>query len=295
MRIFVTGSKGQLGRDSLDVFASLAEVAGLDLPDLDIADAGAVERTLSAFKPDAVINAAAYTQVDRAETDREAARRANADGPRVLAEYVERHGGLLVHVSTDYVFDGRRPPPRPYVETDPTGPASVYGRTKLEGEEAVRRATERHLILRTAWLYGASSRGFLRAILGRAVSNPGAPLRVVNDQFGSPTWSWRLARQIRKALEGGARGLYHAAGEGACTWFDFAAEFLRLLNVPARVEPCPATEYPRPAPRPRNSVLENARLKAEGLQVMRPWAEDLAEFARLHGERWLREAREAKA
>lgn len=294
MRIFVTGSRGQLGRDCLDLFGRDAEAGGLDLPELDIADAGAVERKLSAFQPDVVINAAAYTQVDRAETEPDAARRANAEGPRVLAEYVERHGGVLVHVSTDYVFDGQRPPPRPYVETDPTGPASVYGRTKLAGEEAVRRATTRHVILRTAWLYGASGRGFLRAILGRALANPGAPLRVVSDQYGSPTWSGRLALQIRKALEGGARGLYHAAGAGACTWFDFAAEFLRLLNVPARVEPCPATEYPRPAPRPRNSVLENARLKTEGLLVMRPWAEDLAEFARLYGERWLREAREAK-
>lgn len=293
MRIFVTGSKGQLGRDSLDVFAD-CEAAGLDLPDLDIADPGAVERALSAFRPDAVINAAAYTQVDRAETDREAARRANAVGPRVLAEYVERHGGVLVHLSTDYVFDGRRPPPQPYLETDPTGPASVYGTTKLEGEEAVRRATARHIILRTAWLYGARGHNFLRTILRRALAKPDVPLRVVADQYGSPTWSRRLAEQIRKALEGGARGLYHASAEGACTWYELAVEFLRRMDVGIRVEPCATAEYPTPARRPANSILENARLKAEGLHVMRPWAEDLAEFVRLHGAAWRREIEGAK-
>lgn len=293
MRIFITGSKGQLGRDSLEVFGD-AEVAGLDLPDLDIADADAVRRVLSAFGPDAVINAAAYTQVDRAETDRDAARRANADGPRVLAEYVGRHGGVLVHVSTDYVFDGRRPPPQPYVETDPAGPASVYGATKLEGEEAVRRATDRHIILRTAWLYGARGHNFLRTILRRALAKPDVPLRVVNDQYGSPTWSRRLALQIRKALEADARGLYHATAEGACTWHGLAAEFLRLMRVDARVESCATAEYPTPARRPANSILENARLKAEGINIMRPWAEDLAEFVRVHGASWLAEAGERK-
>jgi dTDP-4-dehydrorhamnose reductase len=292
MKIFVTGARGQLGGDSLEVFGREAEVAGLDLPDLDIADPASVRRALSAFKPDVVINAAAYTQVDRAETDRDEARRANVEGPRVLAEYVEQHGGILVHISTDYVFDGRRPPPEPYVETDAASPVSWYGVTKLDGETAIRQATERHIILRAAWLYGVGGQNFLRAVLRAALARPDEPLRVVNDQFGSPTWSRRLALQIQKTLEAGGRGLYHATAEGSCTWYDLAREFFRRMGLKHEVRPCATDEYPTAACRPRNSILENARLKADGINIMRPWAEDLEEFVRQHGETLLRAARE---
>ncbi|MBU1693206.1 MAG: dTDP-4-dehydrorhamnose reductase [Verrucomicrobia bacterium] len=294
MKIFIAGSKGQLGLDCLEVFGREAEVAGLDLPDLDIADPASVRRALSAFKPDAVINAAAYTQVDRAETERDEARRANVEGPRVLAEYVQRHGGVLVHISTDYVFDGRRPPPEPYVETDVANPVSWYGVTKLDGEKAVQQATERHIILRAAWLYGAGGQNFLRAILRAALAQPEEPLRVVNDQFGSPTWSWRLALQIQKTLEAGGRGLYHATAEGSCTWYDLAREFFGRMDLKHEVRPCATDEYPTPAHRPRNSILENTRLKATGINIMRPWAEDLEEFVRRHGEALLREVKEEK-
>lgn len=292
MKIFVAGSKGQLGRDCLEVFADGYEVLGMDLPELDITDAASIQAALSAFRPDYVINCAGHTQVDRAETEREQARLANVEGSRLLAEYVEHHGGLLVQPSTDYVFDGRKPPPQPYVETDPTGPVCWYGVTKLEGEEAVRTTTARHLLLRTAWLYSAHGHNFLRTVLRAALARPGSPLRVVNDQFGCPTWSWRLAQQIRKALEAGCRGLYHAVAEGHCTRYELAREFLRRMGVRLEIQPCVTTEYPTPARRPRNSILENARLKAEGLNVMRPWAEDLAEFVRRHGEKMRREVAE---
>lgn len=294
MKIFIAGARGQLGRDCLTVFGRDHEVRGLDLPELDIAEPASVRVALDAFRPDVLINAAAFTRVDAAEMDREAAHRANADGPRVLAEYMEQAGGRLVHLSTDYVFAGDRPPPAAYTEVDPTGPVSWYGRTKREGELAVQQAAPRHLIFRTAWLYGATGHNFLRAILRAAIRRPGQPLRVVNDQWGSPTWSWRLAEQMKKALEGDGQGLYHATAEGYGTWHQVAVEWLRLLGLEHEVQAITTAEYPTLARRPANSILENARLKAEGLNLMRPWVKDLAEFARRHGAELMRETESAK-
>ena len=290
MKIFIAGSRGQFGRDALRRFEPGHELLGLDRPELDIADPGSVRDALDAFRPDVIVNAAGYTRVDDAETERDAARRANAGGPRVLAEYARDRGGFLAHISTDYVFDGTRPPPEPYVETDLPKPLSWYGVTKLEGERAVRETTDRHLILRTAWLYGAGGRNFLRTILAAALRRPAAPLCVVNDQWGTPTWSWRLAEQLEKALGAGARGVVHATAEGFCTWHEVAVAFFRLMNVERDVRPCATAEYPTPARRPANAILENARLKADGLNVMRPWREDLAEFVRQHGDNLRKEA-----
>jgi dTDP-4-dehydrorhamnose reductase len=289
MRVLVTGSKGQLGQDCLRVFRADHDVRGLDLPEFDVAAPERVAEALGGFGPDLVINCAAYTQVDRAESERDTARRVNADGPRLLAEFIERRGGHLVHISTDYVFDGRRAPPEPYVETDAPGPACVYGATKLEGERSVQGATRRHTIVRTAWLYGAGGANFLKTMLRRAVARPGETIRVVNDQHGSPTWSYRLALQLRKLAEAGSRGLYHATAEGHCTWYELARAFLEAMGVEHRLVPCATAEYPTPARRPGNSILENARLKAAGLNVMVDWRSDLEEFVRAHRADLLRE------
>ena len=281
-----------MGFDLLDVLKGKHELAGGDLPELDIADASSLATALDAFRPDVIINAAAFTRVDACETERDAAHRANAVGPRLLAEYTERCGALLVHVSTDYVFDGRRPVPQPYVETDPVGPTSAYGITKVEGEKAVAAATRRFAILRTAWLYGVHGNNFLKTML--RLSLQGKALKVVNDQHGSPTWSWRLARQIDKVIDHGARGLYHATAEGHCTWFELARYFLERMGVPHKLSPCGTEEYPTPARRPANSILENAALKRAGLNVMAPWAEDVDGFVKRYRERLLDEAGRAK-
>ena len=290
MRVFITGSKGQLGQDCLRAFAGRHEVRGADLPEFDITAPASIESALGGFRPDVILNCAAYTQVDRAETDREAARRVNADGPRLLAEIAERAGAHLVHLSTDYVFDGRRPPPQPYAETDPPAPVSFYGVTKLAGEQAVRETAARYAIVRTAWLYGLGGRNFLKTVLRLALARPGAPLRVVADQHGCPTWSQRLARQLLRLVEAGACGLYHAAAEGHCTRYEEALHFLTRLGVQPGLVPCATADYPTAARRPMNSILENTRLRAEGCGVMRDWREDMDEFVARHRDALLREA-----
>jgi dTDP-4-dehydrorhamnose reductase len=262
----------------------------MDLPELDITEPAAVDSVLGLFRPDAVVNCAAYTDVDAGESEREKAWALNADAPRRLAEWLQREGGRLIHLSTDYVFDGCRAADRPYRESDPPAPRCFYGKSKLAGEVAVREAAEDVVIVRTAWLYSVRGRNFPKTILRRCVQYPHQPLRVVNDQRGSPTWTYRLARQIEGLLDHG-QGLYHATSEGDCTWFDLARTFLGMLKMPCPVLPCTTKEYPTTARRPANSVLENRRLKAEGLNAMKPWQEDLADFVHGYRERLLREAR----
>lgn len=274
--IYITGDRGQLGTDCRKVFADI-ETAGADLPELDVSDRDQCRRALDAVQPETVINCAAFTAVDACETEQTAARRANADAPRWLAEWCRDHGAFLIHVSTDYVFAGDRALYRPYTESDETGPVSEYGRTKLAGELAVTETCDSYAILRTAWLYGLNGRNFLRTMLH--LSRQGKALRVVNDQFGSPTWSYTLARQIRAVAEAGATGIFHATSEGCCSWYDLACRFLDLMGQPYDISPCGTEAYPTPARRPANSILENARLKELGLNLFRDWKEELASFA----------------
>jgi dTDP-4-dehydrorhamnose reductase len=290
MKILITGASGQLGSDCQAVLGQSHELAALPEASLDITDPQAVDAAIRAHRPDWVVNCAAYTQVDRAETERDRALAVNASGPRYLAEALSRHGGWLLHVSTDYVFGGLKPPPTPYLEDDPTGPLSQYGLSKLRGEEAIREATDRFAIVRTAWLYGRRGPNFLKTMLRLARRTPPQPLKVVHDQFGSLTWSHRLARQIARLVEAGGQGIYHATAEGVCTWYEAAQAFLGLMGVDVPLAPITTAEYPTPAVRPKNSILENRRLKEAGLNVMRPWQEDLEAFVRLYREELLAEA-----
>jgi|UniRef100_A0A7V6A517 dTDP-4-dehydrorhamnose reductase len=291
MKILLTGKNGLLGRDCLTVFQDKHEVLALDHRELDITDPARVEEAVSRFRPEVIVNCAAFTQVDRCEAEREAAFQGNVAGPRNLAVSAARHGALLVHISTDYVFDGKKPVPAPYLESDFTGPLSWYGRTKLEGELAIQDISNRHVIVRTAWLYGWHGPNFLKKILKLALSPRIPELKVVNDQFGSPTWSFRLAHQVARLLEAGGQGIYHASAEGYCTWFELTRHFLARLGVTKTVRPCATRDYPTPALRPQNSILENRRLKQEGLNVMRPWQEDVDEFVAAFAAALLDEAR----
>ncbi len=290
MKVFITGSKGQLGSDCLRVLKGKHELRGMDLPELDITDALAVEKKLAAFAPDVIVNCAAYTKVDDCETDRAGAMKVNADGPRLLADYARRQHVRLIHISTDYVFDGRRAPPQPYREDDSTGPVSYYGVTKLEGEKTVLQRSSEAAIVRTARLYGIDGNNFLKAVLRQAVRHPSKSLRVVNDQHGCPTWSYRLALQLDKLIDAGGAGVYHAVGLGHCTWYELAKYFLGRMGVEREVVPCASAEYPRPAQRPQNSILENRRLKEEGILVMVPWRQDVDEFTAQYRERLMQEA-----
>lgn len=280
MKVLVLGSRGQLGLDCLDVLPP-HEVVGLDLPDVDITSADSLAAALDAHRPDAVVNCAAFTAVDRAESCEDVARAVNAVGPGLIGRACAARGIRVVHISTDYVFDGRREPPAPYVETDAPAPQTAYGRTKREGEVLLLESGARAAILRTAWLYGLRGKNFPLTMLRLARENPARRLRVVADQWGTPTWSLTLARQIRRVLEAPEfpTGVFHATGQGFTTWHEFATVFLRAMGVETPVDACTTEEYPTPARRPRNSILDNAALRRLGLDAMNDWKADVLAFA----------------
>lgn len=277
-RWLILGSAGQLGHDLLDVLqVSDHNAIGLDLPDVDITDSDSVRAALATHRPDVVVNAAAYTAVDDAETHEELAHRINADGPAIVADACARRPGtMLVHLSTDYVFGGEAS--TPYAENAPTAPISVYGRTKLAGEQAVLRVLpDSSYVVRTAWLYGENGGNFVKTMLKLESERP--TLSVVDDQIGQPTWSRDLARQIVTLVDAKApTGIYHCTSSGETTWYGFTREIFRLLGAdPQRVEPTTAAEHPRPAARPAYAVLGHTRWDETGAVPMRRWDEALAE------------------
>jgi dTDP-4-dehydrorhamnose reductase len=276
-RWLVTGAGGQLGRAALSLAPVLGLAAtGVTRAELDVADADAVKRTLDRTQPDVVLNCAAFTAVDRCETEPEVAERANALAPRLLADAC-RGGPLLVHLSTDYVFDGRAS--QPIAEDAPTRPLSVYGRTKLRGEEAIRAAGGEHLIVRTQWVFGDGA-NFVRTIL--KLAGQGQSLRVVEDQLGRPTWTHSLAEGIFAAVAAGARGTLHLTNEGITSFCDFAREIVcegaaRKLCPAVEVTPIPTFEMPRPATRPAYAVLGLAKARGLGIRASH-WRVALAEY-----------------
>jgi len=286
--ILVTGSNGQLGSDCLEVFNDIPGLAGVDLPEVDLSDRAKCLSALDQYHPDVIINCAAYTAVDACETD-PSCWKANADLPGYLGEWVENNASFLVHVSTDYVFSGEKPLFAASVESDKPNPISEYGRSKLAGEQAIAAQTDRFAILRTAWLYGAHGKNFLKTMLRLTLQNPDREFKVVNDQYGSPTWSHTLARQIRAVIEREATGVYHASSEGYCTWYALACAFLNELGVRHRFIPCSSEEFPTPTKRPANSILENAHAKELGINVFGDWKDELSEFTTRYGEVVLKE------
>lgn len=249
-------------------------LASCDIPDIDITDAASVSAVFAREKPDIVINCAAYTNVDGAEAERDLAFRINADGPGILAREALKTSALVVHLSTDFIFDGAHP--GPYREDDPPNPSCVYAASKLAGERALQAAGGRFLIVRTAWLYGPNGRNFVDTILRLAREK--GELNVVDDQAGSPTFTAVLAEYLVKLILAGTAGVYHVAGSGVCTWYDLACEAVRLAGVTARISPCTTAEFPRPARRPRNSALDVG--KAERLlgEYIPNWRSGLARY-----------------
>ena len=271
LKVLVTGGSGQLAR----VVRTLWTGHDLVIPDeatLDLADPAAIAAVVARVRPQVVLNLGAFTQVDRCESSAEQAMLINGTAVGWLAEACRSQGALLVQISTDYVFDGTGT--RPYLETDPTGPASVYGRTKLRGEELARLAPE-HLIIRTAWLYDAQGRNFYRTMVDTAAQ--GRALRVVDDQRGTPTTCRALARQLQRAVEEGWRGLVHGTCQGETTWHGFAAEIFRQRGIQADLSPCGTAEYPVAAPRPGYSVLSGRHRAELGTDLMPTWEAALAE------------------
>ncbi len=291
MKILITGATGQLGSDSVTLLSRLHQVIPRSAPDLDIADYSAVEELIRRIKPEVILNCAAFTKVDACETEVKRAWDVNAAGPENLARCAERYGCMLIHISTDYVFDGTKKPPVPYTEEDTPAPISCYGKSKLQGESAIKNITDRFLIVRTSWVYGVIGHNFLKTMLRLALQKPGKTIKVVNDQHGSPTWSHSLAQQIAKLIEKNCRGLYHATSEGHCTWYELAHHFLTKMMVDHSIAPCVTSEYPTTAVRPLNSILENQRLKQEGINVMGFWKNDVDTFVTTNRDVLLAEAR----
>ncbi|MDQ3740992.1 MAG: dTDP-4-dehydrorhamnose reductase [Actinomycetota bacterium] len=267
MRLLVTGANGMLGHRVVAVARERGhEVRGTDLPEVDLVDEEAVARFVAGAEPDAVVNCAAYTDVDGCEANEGLATRVNGDA----AGNVARSGPYVVHVSTDYVFpgDGRRP----YVESDAPGPRTAYGRSKLAGEEAVRTASDEHAIVRTAWLFGEGGKNFVDTML--KLGSERDEVSVVFDQVGSPTWTGHLAPALVDVAERRGAGVFHAAGGGACSWFELAIEAMRLRDLDCRVVAVTTEEFPRPAPRPAFSVLATER--EDGVRLP-DWHEGVAE------------------
>ena len=277
MRTVVVGAKGQLGRDLLRVFGGSHEVWGYDLPELDIADSAQVRWIVETHAPDVVINAAAYTDVERAEDESSSVFRVNAEGAGVVADAAAAAGAAAVYYSTDYVFGGTQQ--RPYEPEDPVAPIGVYARSKRAGEEATMAACANHFIVRTAWLYGVGGNNFVEKILRAAASRP--KLRVVADEVGSPTFTRDLADATRVLCEGRAYGVYHAVNEGSCSRYEFAQAILELAGMATPIAPCASTEFPTKAERPLYSVLSNERLRAATGHAMRAWRDALEEYMTL--------------
>ncbi|ABW68329.1 dTDP-4-dehydrorhamnose reductase [Desulfosudis oleivorans] len=287
MKLLLCGANGQLGKDCMRHFAHGWDIVPVDVDELDITDPAAVQDMVGDHRPDLILNCAAFTAVDACETEQDTAFAANAGGPENLAQAAQKRGCRLVHISTDYVFDGERPVPEAYIETDPPDPVSVYGRSKLAGEQAVLETGSANTVVRTAWLYGMGGKNFLKTMLGLALKNPCTPITVVADQFGCPTWSDTLALQLKVIAEKGGGGIYHATGQGYCSWHDLAAYFLKRMDVLHAISPCTTADYPTPARRPKNAILKNRRLETENLLVMRNWQDDVDDFVDMHRQQLL--------
>lgn len=276
-KILITGSQGQLGKDCETILRDDYNLVLIDLVDADLSVPEQADRVLDHYVPDAIINCAAYTAVDDCESDKNCWR-ANEQLPCNLARWAAAQNAFLLHVSTDYVFDGTKPLFEAWSENDITNPLSEYGRSKRAGEIAIQKEGGRYGIVRTAWLYSHHGANFLNTMLRLAEQTDGAPLKVVQDQFGSPTWTRTLAKQIRQIVELEVTGVIHATSEGYGSWYDFAVAIFKEMGKDQVVKPCDSSAYPTPAERPKNSILENETLKRAEINQFKDWREELKNF-----------------
>jgi dTDP-4-dehydrorhamnose reductase len=278
MKILILGSNGMLGSDCKNILSKDYEVIAPERKDLDIVSWDVAIETMQQISPDIVLNCAGFTDVDACETEAYTVRKINVEGPRNLAQGSARFNCKLIHISSDYVFSGLKNIPQPYFEDDPVDPISAYGKSKAESEVAVKENAPNYIIIRSAWLYGIKGDNFIKSILTKAVKNPKKPLVLVDDQFGSPTWTFRLALQIKELIKNDTKGTYHATAEGYCSPLEYAQFILDKLNLKVSVESYSMNDYPHTAKRPFNCILENRLLKNQGLNIMPDWKKDLEIF-----------------
>ena len=281
MKVLVTGAAGQLGKDIVLLLQNKGcEVLACDRNLLDITDEERCQAVVSEFMPDVIIHSAAYTAVDAAENDVEGAYKVNAVGSRNLAVAAEKVQAKVVYISTDYVFNGKSK--EPYHEYDNTDPQSIYGKSKRAGEILTQTLSTRYFIVRTSWVYGLHGNNFVKTMLKLGQEKP--LLQVVNDQKGSPTYTVDLASFLFEIIQTDKYGIYHASNSGSCTWYEFTRAILEDaqdtlgIHITASVEPCGTEQFPRPAPRPQNSVMEHLSIRTNGFTDLPPWREGLKSF-----------------
>ena len=280
MRVLVTGVKGQLGHDVMDELAAKGiEGIGVDVEEMDITDAAACEKVITEAKPDAVIHCAAYTAVDAAEDNVELCRKVNAEGTRNIAKVCKSLDIKMMYISTDYVFNGEGQ--RPWEPDDHREPLNVYGLTKYEGEIAVEQNLDKYFIVRIAWVFGINGKNFIKTML-RLGKERGA-VSVVNDQIGSPTYTYDLSKLLVAMIQTDKYGRYHATNEGLCTWYEFATEIFRQTGKEITVHPVTSDQFPSKARRPHNSRMSKDKLEANGFDRLPTWQDALNRYLKAIG------------
>lgn len=289
MRILLVGSTGMLGSDCSNLFSEKYELLALTKEELDIRKWDKVIEVIQKDSPNVVINCAAFTDVDACEVEKETAQKINVEGARNLAQACARFDCKIVQISSDYVFDGKKMIPQPYFEDDEPNPISFYGKTKAESEKAVINNIDDYIIIRTGWLYGRKGSNFVKWVIKKAIR--GEKIKVLSDQYGSPTWTYRVALQIITLLEKDIRGIFHVTSEGYCNRMQWARAILDTLKLSVELEPVSVKDWNVPAKRPVNCLLENKQLKLQRLNIMKNWREDLKEFLETHGKDLIEEAK----
>lgn len=275
MKVLVTGVKGQLGYDVVNELEKRGmEAVGVDIDEMDITDAASVDKVIKEAAPDAVIHCAAYTAVDAAEDNEELCRKVNAEGPQNIANVCKELDIKMIQISTDYVFDGEGT--RPWEPDDERKPLSVYGQTKYEGELAVQNTLEKYFIVRIAWVFGINGKNFVKTMLNLGKTHD--HLTVVNDQYGSPTYTYDLARLLVDMVQTEKYGVYHATNEGICTWYEFACEIFRVAGLDVKVDPVTSDQYPAKAKRPSNSRMSKDKLVENGFEKLPTWQDALERY-----------------
>lgn len=275
MKVLVTGVKGQLGYDVVNELNKRGHIAiGTDIEEMDITDANSVDSVVKESAPDAVIHCAAYTAVDAAEDNVELCRKINVEGTQNIANVCKELDIKMIYISTDYVFDGEGE--RPWEADDERTPLNVYGQTKYEGELAVQNTLDKYFIVRIAWVFGVNGKNFIKTMLNLGKTRDS--LTVVNDQFGSPTYTFDLARLLVDMVETEKYGIYHATNEGICTWYEFACEIFRQAGINVKVSPVSASEYPAKAKRPSNSRMSKEKLTENGFEKLPTWQDALSRY-----------------
>ena len=275
MKVLVTGVKGQLGYDVVNELEMRGiEAIGVDIQEMDITDADSVDKVIVQASPDAVIHCAAYTAVDAAEENEDICRRVNAEGTQNIANVCKKLDIKMIYISTDYVFGGQRT--RPWEPDDERDPQSVYGQTKYEGELAVQNTLDKYFIVRIAWVFGVNGKNFVKTMLNLAKTHD--TLKVVNDQFGSPTYTYDLAKLLVDMVQTEKYGIYHATNEGICTWYEFACEIFKEAGVDVKVLPVTSEEFGAKAVRPYNSRMSKEKLVANGFEKLPTWQDALRRY-----------------